>query len=389
MKSLASRADELLGRAVAAGEVPGVVAMAVQGEEVIYEGAFGRRALGRDEPMQADSVFWLASMTKPLTTAVALQLVERGRLSLDEPVERRMPEIRRIEVLDGFDAAGQPRLRPPRSPVTLRQLLNHTSGFGYEFWNGAIQRYRKERRLPSVGSSRRAGLDTPLVFDPGTRWQYGIGIDWTGLLIEAVTGQRLGAVLREELLGPLGMDDTAFRLGPSMRARLAKVHQRGSDGTLVATDVAVPAEPEVEMGGSGLYGTAGEYLRFLRLILQAGRWQGTGILRRESVDAMASPQIGAHRLEALQTVMPGLARSLDLYPGLDKTFGFGFQINRERASTGASAGCLLWSGLANTHFWIDPSRRLAGVFLTQVLPFADPATIGRYLQFQQAVYESL
>jgi len=373
MDDLTSRADALLREAVDGGALPGVVLLASRAGEPLYAGAFGQRALGGDAPMTLDSVFWIASMTKPLVSAAALQLVEQGRLGLDEPVARRLPEIAAIGVLDTDGAGGEAPLRPPRTPITLRQLLNHTSGFGYEYWSAALLAYRKAHGMPAVGSGQRRAMDTPLLFDPGTRWEYGIGIDWAGLLIECVTGQALGEVLRQNLLEPLGMVDTAFELTPALRARLAKVHQRAADGTLLATDIGVPPGAPV-LGGSGLHGSARDYLRFLQMILGGGVLDGRRVLQAASVAQMIRPQIGELAVRPLASVAPRLTGGLDFYPGRRKSFGFGFLVLGEDVPGGLAAGSLTWSGIANTCFWIDPSRDLAAVFLTQVLPCADERT---------------
>lgn len=362
--------------------------MATHRDATIYEGAFGQRVLGQSAPMTTDTVVWIASMTKPLTTTAAMQLVERGKLDLESPVSRWVPEIDSIPVLEGFDASGAPRTRAPKRPVTLRHLLTHTAGFGYEFWSDAVQKYQKAD-IPPIITCQNAALRTPLLFEPGERWNYGVSIDWAGKAVEAASGKKLGAYLKEEVFAPLAMNDTAFKISASMRERLAKIHQRGDDGKLVANDVEIPQEPEFEMGGGGLYGTAGDYLKFVRMILNRGRADGHQVLKPETVDMMCRNQTGSIRVTPLKTVMPQLSNDAEFFPGLEKHYTFGFQINAERAPTGMSAGGLMWAGLANTYFWIDPARGVGGVYLTQVLPFADVKSVPLFLDFQKAVYESV
>lgn len=234
--TLKSSADALLGKAVAAGAVPGVVAMAANREGVIYEGAFGERALATGQPMTADTVGWIASMTKAITSVAAVQLVERGKLDLDAPASVIVPAIAGAQVLTGFDAAGNPQTRPPKRPITLRHLLTHSAGFSYELFNTDIQKVQAAWGLPGIIDCKEASLKTPLLFDPGERWEYGINIDWAGKMIEAVSGQKLGAYLQENLLGPLEMTSTGFRISPDMRKRLAMMHMRGSDGALAPMD---------------------------------------------------------------------------------------------------------------------------------------------------------
>ncbi len=387
--SLKHSADALLSRAADAGDVPGVVAMAANRDGIAYEGAFGKRVLGQPAAMTLDTVVWIASMTKAITSTAAMQLVERGKLDLQSAVSRWVPEIASNQVLEGFDAQGRPKTRPPKRPVTLAHLLTHTAGFSYEFWNASIQQYQKATETPGIIACQNACLRTPLLFDPGERWEYGIGIDWVGKAVEAVSGKRLGAYLQENVLQPLGMTDTAFRISGSMRSRLAKIHQRGDDGKLVAGDVEIPQDPEFEMGGGGLYGTAGDYLKFVQMILNRGKARGVQVLRPETVDLMARNQTGQIRVTPLRTAMPPLSNDAEFFPGLEKHYGYGFQINTERAPTGLSAGSLMWAGLANSFYWIDPSKNVGGVYLTQVLPFVDVKAAPLFLEFQKAVYESI
>jgi CubicO group peptidase (beta-lactamase class C family) len=388
--SLQHEADALLRKATDAGDVPGVVAMATMREGNFYEGAFGVRVLGQSAAMTPDSVCRLASMTKAITATAAMQLVEQGRLELAGPVARWVPQLAEAQVLEGFDAAGRPRLRPPKRPITLRHLLTHTSGFGYEHWSADIVRAQQALGLPGMGTCKLAALRAPLLFDPGERWNYGIGIDWVGQAVEAVSGMKLGAYLREHVLGPLGMHDTAFRISPAMRKRLAKVHQRHEDGSLeplLASEV--PQEPEFEMGGGGLYGTAGDYCRFVRMILNEGRGEGGPLLRPETVRSMARNHIGDLSVRMLESANPMATNDAEMFPGLRKTWSLAFQINMEAAPTGRSAGSLSWAGLANTYYWIDPARGIGGVYLSQVLPFVDVKSYPLVLAFESAVYRSL
>jgi CubicO group peptidase (beta-lactamase class C family) len=316
-----------------------------------------------------------------------MQLVERGKLELESPASRWVPELASVEVLEGFDAAGKPRTRKPRRPVTLRHLLTHTAGFSYEIWSADIQRYQQANGVPGIISCENAALRTPLLFEPGERWDYGIGIDFVGKAVEAVTGKKLGAALKESLLEPLGMRDTAFRITPAMRERLAKIHQRGDDGTLTPVmDLELPQEPEFEMGGGGLYGTAGDYLKFVRMILNGGRANGTQLLRPETVKTMAANHIGDLLVEPLKTAIPPLSNDVDVFPGMPKKWGLSFLITTEKAPTGRSAGSLAWAGLANTYFWIDPAKGIGGVYLTQVLPFADKKALPLCGEFETTVY---
>jgi CubicO group peptidase (beta-lactamase class C family) len=384
-----STIDALLQGAVEAGDMPGVIAMATDRNGVIYEAAYGKRVLGQPAAMTADTVVWIASMSKALTSAGVMQLVEQGKLDLDAPAAKVVPQIATIEVLEGFDAADQPRTRPPKRPITLRHLLTHTAGFGYEFWSAELAKYQAAKNIPGIVSCQSAALRTPLLFDPGDRWFYGINIDWAGKMVEAVSGKRLGTYLQDNLFAPLGMTSTAFKITPAMRERLAKIHQRGDNDALTPQmDLEIPQEPEFEMGGGGLYGTGGDYLRFIRLILNRGKAGSNQVLKPETVDLMLRNNIGDSRVTLLKTAAPTLSNDAEFFPGMLKTWGLGFQINTEKAPTGRPAGGLMWAGLANTFFWIDPSTGIGGVYLSQVLPFADKKSLPLYYAFESAIYAS-
>jgi CubicO group peptidase (beta-lactamase class C family) len=383
-----AQADKVLKDAVARGDVPGVVAMATDGKGTTYEGGFGKRVLGEAADMTPDTVVWIASMTKALTGAAAMQLVERGKLSLDSPAKAVIPALGEVEVLEGFDAAGKPRTRKARRDITLRHLLTHTAGFGYDIWSGELAKYQETMGVPGIISCQNKALTTPLLFDPGERWNYGINIDWAGKMVEAAAGKKLGQVLREELFGPLGMNDTAFFISPAMRARMAKIHHRGPDGALVAdTALEIPQEPEFEMGGGGLYSTAGDYLKFVRLMLNQGRADGgRQVLKPETVALMSKNAMGNSKVTLLETVAPPFSNDAEFFPGIDKQWGLSFMINNQPAPTGRSAGGLAWAGLANTYYWIDQAKGVGGVYATQILPFADAKSLPLFYAFESAVY---
>ena len=388
--SLTRNADAILSEAVAEGAVPGVVAGATSAEDDLYLAGFGERVLGGGEEMTPDTIGWIASMTKAVTGSAAMQLVEQGRLDLDAPAASVIPYLDEVGVLEGFQDDGKPRTRPPRRAITLRHLLTHTTGFSYEIWSDAIGRYQEATGTPGIITCENAALTTPLLFDPGDRWDYGINIDWTGKMVEAVSGQSLGEYLRENLLGPLGMNDTAFRITDKMRARLARIHQRGDDGALEPQmELEIPQDPEFEMGGGGLYGTIGDYLRFIRMILNRGRANGEQVLKPETVNMMSRNQMGDIRVCELKTAIPPLSNDAEFFPGLPKSWGLSFMINDEEASTGRSAGSLGWAGLANSFFWIDPAKGIGGAYLTQVLPFIDEKAFPLYMAFESATYEAL
>jgi methyl acetate hydrolase len=340
--------------------------------------------------MTADTVVWIASMTKAITATAAMQLVEQGRLHLDRPAQDVAPALAEARVLDRFDDAGRPVTRPPARSVTLRHLLTHTAGFSYEFWQQPIIRYQEATGTPGIVTCEDRALTTPLLFDPGERWEYGISIDWAGKMVEAASGQKLGAYLQRNLFEPLGMRDTGFRITDDMRRRLAKIHQRGGDDRFEPQlELEIPQDPEFEMGGGGLYGTIQDYAKFVRMILNRGRADGQQLLKPETVQMMSTNQMGACRVGMLKTAMPPLSNDAEFFPGMPKTWGFSFMINTERAPTGRNPGSLAWAGLANSYFWIDPAAGIGGVYATQVLPFADKKALPLFLAFEKTVYDQL
>jgi methyl acetate hydrolase len=387
--SLTSSIDALLSRACASGDVPGVVAMACDRNGTTYEGAFGVRQLGQAQAMTPDTVMWIASMTKALTGAAAMQLVEQGKLDLDNPAGQWMPELAEAKVLEGFTDDGKPKLRAPKSPVTLRQLLTHTAGYGYDTWNAEIGRYQQATGLPPIRTRENGALRAPLLFDPGTRWNYGISIDFAGRLVEIASGQRLGAYLRDHVTGPLGMSDTDFMLTADMQTRAASVHQRGKTGELKPVVMPPPEKPDFEMGGGGLHSTAPDYLRFVRAILNGGTLDGRQVLRPETVAMMGKNHMGAARVTPMRTTMPNVSLDAEFFPGVEKSWGLTFQINETRAPTGRSAGSLSWAGLGNTYYWIDPVKGIGGVFATQILPFADTKALPLFYAFETAIYQGI
>jgi CubicO group peptidase (beta-lactamase class C family) len=381
--------DAALRRAVEAKEVPGVVAMAANGKGVIYEGAFGTRDLAQGQAMTLDTIFRIASMTKALTSVAAMQLVEQAKLQLDQPIGGTLPELSAPQVLEGFDDAGAPRLRPAKRPITLRQLLTHTAGFGYEFLNADLIRYVKASGTPSGSTGKLASLRLPLVFDPGERWEYGINIDWVGRAVEAVSGMPLEVYFREHILGPLGMADTDYVVSAAQRSRLVSAHQRKPDGTLEPFEVKDPPWREFWSGGGGLYSTARDYMAFLQVLLHQGRFNGGQLLRPQTVALMSQNQIGDIRAGVAKTAMPERSNDVDFFPGMDCKWGLAYMITPQPGPNGRSAGSATWAGIYNTYYWLDPHKRIAGVSLTQVLPFADKPAVRLYGEFETGVYGAL
>ncbi len=386
----ASAADAVLQRAVSADAgVPGVVAMLTDRSGTVYEGAAGRRRVDQDGELATDDVFALFSTTKAVTATAALQLVEEGRLDLDAPASGYAPYLGEVQVIEGFDAGGEPVLRAPRREITTRMLLTHTAGFGYDFFNTTYERLAREKGQPSVTTSTMASLRTPLLFDPGDRWEYGSNIDWAGQVVEGITGQRLGEVFSARIFEPLGMTDMTFALDDRLRPRLAEIHSRNDDGSLTPMGLELPSPPEVDMGGHGLYGTVGDYMRFIRMWLNDGEGEKERVLRPETVRMAEQNHLGDLKVTVLPGVIPSLSHDAEFFPGLSKSWSLPFMVNDEEAPTGRPAGALGWAGLANLFYWIDRSNGLGGFWATQILPFGDPTSFTEYMAFESAAYASL
>jgi methyl acetate hydrolase len=385
-----SRADAVLKDSVSSGKVPGIVAAVTTSKETIFTAAHGLRGLGETLPIKDDTVFYIASMTKPLTSVAALQLVEQGRVNLDEPVAKYVPELATLNILDGYETNGAPKLRPARTQVTLRHLLTHTSGFTYDIWDEKILNYYNVAGVPPLSGGSKSALEIPLVFEPGTNWKYGVGLDWAGVLIERVSGLRLGEYLERNVTGPIGMKDTAFFIRPDMRERLSKMHSRMDDAQLSVIPFEYKQDPEKESGGAGLYSTAPDYLQFMRMILNKGRANGMQILNEQTVTRhLSTNAMGDIRVRKLETAIPFLSNDAEFFAGVEKTWSMGFMINEAPLSTGRSKGSLCWAGLANTYFWIDPEKDVAGLAMMQLLPFGDKASLDIFHEFERTVYSTL
>ncbi|MCL2428517.1 MAG: beta-lactamase family protein [Alphaproteobacteria bacterium] len=380
--------DRLLVQAVEQGAVAGVVAAAATRDGIVYQGTAGRRDSTKPETMTDDTVFWIASMTKAIVSAAAMQLVERGKVGLDQPLGTILPELANPGVLEGWDDDGKPRLRAARGAITLRHLLTHTAGFSYEIWNEDMRRYLEYASIPGIITCQNRALETPLIADPGVRWEYGINIDYAGKLVEALSGQRLDRYLQDNILSPLGMTETGFKIRPDQRARLARMHARGADGSLTPIDFELPQDPEFHMGGGGLYSIARDYLAFCRMILGQGSLGGVRVLKPETVALMSQNQMGPLVVRRLVTVSAAASHDAEFFPGMAKKWGLGFMLSTEAVPGRRSAHSLTWAGLANTYFWIDPGAGLAGVILTQSLPFADPSVLRLYDGFETEIYRT-
>jgi methyl acetate hydrolase len=381
-----SAIDQLLENAVSSGVVPGIVGLAADADGVFYEGAFGRAGLGDAPPMRLDAVFRIASMTKAVTAAAAMHLVEQGRLALDQPMRGIAPELGEARVLLGFDPDGTPRTRAPRREITLRHLLTHTSGYAYDHFNRDVGRYMEHEGLPSITTRRYGSLRAPLLFDPGERWEYGIGLDWVGRIIEIVSGKPLEPCLQNTILRPLGMRDTSFVLRDDMESRLVSLVSRSPDGSLSAVERKPWGDADFHSGGGGLYSTGPDYLRFTRMLLGGGALEGARVLEPQTVALMSQNAIGDIEAGVFKSDDPALARSSEQWPGQIKRWGLSFLLNTEDIPGGRGAGSMTWAGVHNTSFWIDPKRGLTAVLMMQILPSGDPQVVETQERYEQALY---
>jgi len=374
------------------GGAPGVVAMATDRNGNIYEGASGKRELGKDQAMTIDSVFALFSTTKAICGTAVLQLVEEGKLKLSDPAKKYVPEIAEVGVLTGFDVDGQPTTRPPKRDITVNDLMLHTAGFCYEFFSADDLKYRTAKNIPTVVSCTNAAIKTVLLHDPGEAWTYGVNIDWLGKIVEQQRGQRLGAVMKERIFEPLGITDMAFTMTDSMKARRVTIHNRDADGKLTPLpDLVLPQPPELDCGGHGLYGSIGEYMKFIRMMLNDGAGPNGRVLKAETVAQMSQDGLRAMNLAVggWPTAIPSLTNEGEFFPGLAKGWAYTFMTNREDAPTGRPKNSLMWAGLANCYYWIDRKTGVGGYWATQILPFQDVASYPGFVDFEAAVYYGL
>ena len=268
-------------------------------------------------------------------------------------------------------------------------LMVHSAGLGYDFINHTYNRLAQGKGQPSVITASKASLMTPLLFDPGERWEYGTNLDWCGQIVESIAGRRLGEVFKTRIFEPLGIQDTAFELTDAMRRRLAGIHARNADGSLTPMDFELPANPEIHMGGHGLYGTIGDYMRFIRMWLNDGAGEHGRVLKAETVRMAEKNHLGNNKVTAITGVITSLANDAEFFPGQSKSWALSFMINDEQAPTGRPAGALGWAGLANLFYWIDRQNGFGGFWATQILPFGDPTSFIGYINLETAFYEAL
>jgi len=376
--------DTALRTAVERGDVPGVVALVTDREHVLYRGAFGVADVSSKRPMAVDSMFRIASMTKAITSLALMQLVEQGKLGLDDPVDKYLPEMSKLPVFESFDATtGAYKLRPSTKPITVRHVLTHTSGLGYPFTSATLRDFK-----PRAGEQY---ADGPLLFEPGERWHYGTSTDIVGRLVEKVSGEKLEDYFRAHIFAPLEMTDTSYNIPEAKAGRVVAAQQRDGeqmDGKIVLQSPQPGLAVPMPIGGGGLTSTVDDYGRFVRMLLDGGALDGARVLKPETVALMGNNAIGDVSVPALKTALPRSEDFTFINDGGDK-WGLGFLITADQVPGKRSPGSLSWGGINNTYYWIDPSRGIAGVIMMQYLPFADAKALAVYDAFERAVYQSL
>jgi methyl acetate hydrolase len=378
--SASAAIDEAMRDAVARKIVPGVVVAAADRKGIIYEGAFGVADIDEARPLKIDSIFRIASMTKAITCAAALQLVEQGKFTLDDTVEKYLPEVANLPVFESFDSAtGNYKLRPLTKAMTVRQIMTHTAGFGYPFTNPTLRDFK-----PRPGEEYPFG---PLVFEPGERWLYSTSIDWVGRLVEKVSGKPLEDYFRDNIFTPLGMKDSSYFVTKEKEPRLVTVNRRGADGSFSKEPMQPPTSGFTPIGGGGLTSTAHDYIRFTRALLNGGELDGKRILSAATVALSQLNHIGDIGVPAQKTALP--LRSDDfsfIADGRDKWGLLGLRTT-DAVPGKRSAGSLSWGGINNTYYWVDFERGITGTIMTQFLPFADRQTLALYDTFERGVYK--
>lgn len=381
--------DRVLEQAVSNKTVAGVVAMGATDKGMVYEGAFGKADVDAGTPMSMDSVFWMLSMTKAITATACMQLIEQGKLKLDQAASEILPELKSPMILEGFDVAGKPKLRPAKRAITVRHLMTHTSGYTYPVWSGNILQYEKATGMQDIAYSMNGAFTAPLEFEPGERWQYGISLDWVGKLVEAVTDQSLEIYFRENIFNPLGMHNSGFLISSAQKKRVATMYNRQPDGSLTSAPFEMNQRPEFFSGGGGLFSTPRDYMAFLQMLVRGGSFNGARILKPETVASMFRNQIGDLNVVEMKSALPAYSNSFDQFPGMQHKWGLSFDINTQPGPHGRSAGSGSWAGLLNSYFWIDPVKHVTGAMFTQVLPFYDARVVNLWGQLEQGIYNGL
>ena len=368
-----------LKSAIARGDVPGVVVLVTGPDRILYHEAFGKMNVAQGVEMKKDTIFNIASMTKAVTSAGVMMLIDEGKLSLDDDVSKYLPEFKSPKVISKLDvAAGTYETRPATRPITIRQLLTHTSGIGYSWSDPGLALIQKK--------TGAADLDLPLVHEPGEKWTYGASTRVLGMVIEKISGQRIDAFLEARILGPLGMRDTTYAVPAAKTSRVVNRNQK-ADGKI--NEIPNPAEiPATVRGDGGLYSTAPDYARFVQMILNRGQLGNVRLLKEQTVREMGRNQTGDVKVRLQPTADPLRSRPYPLGAGED-VWGLGFQLAApaQPVADMRRPGSMNWAGINNTFFWIDPQSEIGVIVLMQMLPFYDDAALQVLQGVERLVYQ--
>ena len=373
--------EQILEKYIVSGDLPCALAGVANADGTLYMGAAGLRSLDDSQAMTTDTIFAIASMTKAITTVATLQLVEQGQIDLDTPITAYLPDLEHLKVLDGFDDDGKPMLSSPKTSPTTRQLLTHTSGYVYEIWNANGLQSVASEQIDSLFAEGGNGMMAPLAFSPGERWEYGIGIDWAGVIVETLSRKSLDVYFQEHIFAPLGMQDSFYKVPEEKAARRAAIHARTEAGLAVTPHLGEPVS-----GGGGLSSTIADYLRFMRALLNQGTLDGAKILQPYTVDMMFENHIGDLDVNPGPTQIPDVSNDFDMGFGEPAKWGLGFLLHQAQTQSGRPKGSASWAGLFNSYFWIDRENDLCAVIATQVLPFYDTKAVAMLKEFESAIY---
>jgi methyl acetate hydrolase len=376
----ASDLTAYLQGAVDRQDIPGAVALVVNRDRVVYHEAFGKLNEKNNVPMPKDAIFNIASMTKPVTSVAIMMLVEEGKIRLDDEASKYLPSLASLPVLAAVDVKGGTyATKPARRPITIRQLLTHTSGIGYGFSDAGVALAQQKLRAQDG--------EAPLVHEPGARWTYGASTKVLGDIIVRITGRPLDQYVAARILQPLGMTDTSYAVPAAKRARVVTVHSR-VDGRWVEAANSDAPPPVTIRGDGGLYSTASDYALFIRALLNGGTLGQALLIRPQTLRDMTRNQIGSLVVPLQPSTNLALSKPFPLGAGRDK-WGLGFQLATTRDRKARSVGSYSWAGIYNTEFWVDPQKRIGAVLMMQALPFYDEKAIETLKGFEQRVYAGL
>ena len=393
--------DPIFQGRVDSKKIPGAAAVALDvSGDVLFSKGYGNVVAGdTSSPKvtpQTPAMMW--SCTKLVTCVAGMQLIEQGKLNLDDPVEKYVPEIADIKYLDGWNDDDSPKLRKPDKPIKVLNLFTHTSGFSYDFFHPDTLKWRITHNQPPVAYVTRSSKEeytVPLVFEPGARWEYGCNQEWIGFIIEKISGLPLAEYVDKNIIQPLGLKTTGLKLTPEQDKEFFTVHDKNAAGELTPTPLRMVENPEVVAGGHYLYSSTSDYCQFLLTLLNNGTHPKTGvkILEKDTVKNYVFkdmlPQVGCSGdgVGDVPSIISAATCTGSLLPGVPKGWSLGALINNEAAPNGRNKGSAMWAGLGNCYFWMDQAAGKLGFVVSAILPFFDRDVLYLADALERAVYE--